>query len=98
MCRVRVALTRLAHLAPGFDPAVLKGKASQAYAPRFPAKKEEQWYFLLADPSRNAVLSVSKEPLLRAEAAGAKYGVAWVSAALRSFSGGRGGGGAGHGG
>lgn len=79
VCRVRVALTRLAHLSPGFDPSVLKGKASQVYAPRFPAKKEEQWYFLLADPSRNAVLSCSKLPLMPAEAAGAKYGVAWVS-------------------
>lgn len=49
----------------------VKGRAVQAYAPGFPFPKEENWYFVLADPTANAVMSFTKVSLLEAEAAGA---------------------------
>ena len=51
----------------------------QAYAPLYPATKEEQWYFVLGDTPNNAVLGITRKSLLQAEAIGAKYAQNYVS-------------------
>ncbi|PSC67052.1 dnaJ ERDJ2A [Micractinium conductrix] len=76
-CRIQVMLTRPSHMAASFDPDSIKGKAALAYAPRFPAPKEESWYFLVADPATNAALAITKQNLLQAEAIGARYAANW---------------------
>lgn len=78
-CRCQVMLTRPSHMAPGFDPDTIKGKAARAYAPRYPFPREENWFFIVADVANNALMGWTRQPLLQAEAIGARYAANWVS-------------------
>ena len=44
-----------------------EGKGVQAFAPHYPVAREEMWYFVVADPSNNAVLGMTRVTLLEAE-------------------------------
>ncbi len=56
----------------GFALQGAAGKGVQAYAPLYPHQRQEQWYFILADASNNAIFAMAPHTLLDAEAAGLK--------------------------
>lgn len=49
---------------PGFSG---EGSGVLAFAPHYPVVREEFWFFILADPTDNAVLGVTRVSLLEAE-------------------------------
>jgi hypothetical protein len=51
--------------------AVDKVKGVEAFAPHFPFAREEKWYFLLGEPSKNLLMAQDVAVLLEAEKAGA---------------------------
>ncbi|KAG7672402.1 hypothetical protein Ndes2526B_g09086 [Nannochloris sp. 'desiccata'] len=82
-CCVHTMVLRAAHQVSGFNPeSITKGKnaAIRAYAPNFPFPRDEHWFFLLGDPSNNALLAWTRVSLLEAEAAGARYASNWMAA------------------
>lgn len=56
----------------GFALQGSSGKGVQAYAPLYPHQRQEQWIFILADASNNAIFTWSLHTLLEAESAGLK--------------------------
>lgn len=72
----------LSSTAPSSRPLRCSPCPPQAFAPHWPAPKEEQWYFVLGDPGANAALCMTRKSLLQAEAIGAKYAQNYVSGLL----------------
>jgi len=75
-CKVRIMLTRPSHNAETFEVPT-KGKAIRAFAPKFPAPRDESWYFFLTDQATNSLMGYTKASLQEAEA----YGFAHPEAA-----------------
>eukprot|EP00873_Tetraselmis_striata_P025823 jgi/Tetstr1/446087/TSEL_033688.t1 len=68
---VRTVLTRPSHKTTPFDVDVERVKEVEAFAPSYPFPREERWYFLLCEASKNLLMAHDVAVLLEAEKAGA---------------------------
>jgi hypothetical protein len=66
--KVRVVLSRASHHQKGTKAAEanapIPGRPIRAFTPLYPHPKDEQWHFILAEPSSNTVYGWTKVPTL----------------------------------